>query len=87
MKNKLQNLLSDLHAELGAAQELDADARQELKALAQQIETLVTADEDAGILNEGLEQVQEAAVSFESEHPRIAGVLSSIVDVLGKMGI
>jgi hypothetical protein len=86
LKNKLQLLLKDLRVELGAASELDASARQELLVLAEEIDARVAADE-AAVSDAGLNQLEEAAVSFESEHPRVAGVLNSIVDMLGKLGM
>jgi len=87
VKDKLQDLLKNLHAELGDAGDLDADAKQKLLALAAEIEQAVTPDADQSLLEEGRNKFQEAAVSFESEHPRIAGVLSNIADTLSKLGI
>ena len=87
MKDKLQDLLKNLHAELGDAGDLDADAKQKLLVLAAEIEQAVTPDADQSLLEEGRNKFQEAAVSFESEHPRIAGILEGIADTLSKLGI
>jgi hypothetical protein len=39
------------------------------------------------LLEDARDQLQAAAVNFESEHPRIAGVLGNITDTLAKLGI
>ena len=87
MKDKLKGLLSDLHVELNDAGQLDAEARQKLEALAREIQDAVDPDSDKPLLEEAREQIQAAAVDFESEHPRLAGVLKNITDTLGKLGI
>ena len=87
MKDKLKGLLSDLHAELNNAGQLDADAKRQLEVLAQQIQGAIDPDADKPLLEDAQDQLQAAAVNLESEHPRIAGVLQNITDTLGKLGI
>ena len=87
MKNKLKELLGELHTELGNAGELDADAKRQLEALSRDIQGAIDPDSDKPLLEDARDQLQAAAVDFESEHPRIAGVLRSITDTLGKLGI
>jgi hypothetical protein len=82
MRKHLQGLLEDLHGELADASSLDDQARQELRDLAQEIETAV-GDDDTVALN----RLQSAALGLETEHPRITGILSSIADTLSKLGI
>jgi hypothetical protein len=82
MKKHLQGLLEDLHGELADASSLDDQARQQLRVLAQEIETAV-GDEDADALN----RLQSAALGLETQHPRITGILASIADTLSKLGI
>ncbi|MCP4000962.1 MAG: DUF4404 family protein [Gammaproteobacteria bacterium] len=87
MKNKLKELLSELHTELGDAGELDTDAKQQLEVLAKDIQGAIDPDSDKPLLEDVSDQLQVAAVNFESEHPRIAGVLENITDTLAKLGI
>jgi hypothetical protein len=87
VKNKLKELLGELHTELGNAGELDADAKQQLEALSRDIQGAIDPDSDKPLLEDARDQLQAAAVDFESEHPRIAGVLGSITDTLAKLGI
>ena len=43
---------------------------------------------NAGVADESLvEQVEAAISSFETEHPRVAGILNSIMITLGNMGV
>ena len=87
MKDKLKGLLSDLHVELNDAGQLDTEAKQQLERLAQDIQSAIDPDADKPLLEDVRDQLQAAAVNFESEHPRIAGVLKNITDTLGKLGI
>ncbi len=87
MKQRLQELLDELHAELGDSTALDDDTKQELKTLAREIEASLADDEDQGVAAQAMDQIEAATVSFESEHPRLAGILSSIADTLARLGI
>jgi len=88
VRQRLQELLDELHAELGDSSALDQESRQELRELAQQIEAAVGDEgDDDGIAAQAMEHIDEATVAFESEHPRLAGILSSIADTLAKLGI
>jgi hypothetical protein len=87
VKDKLKGLLSELHVELNDAGQLDADAKRQLEALAQEIQGAIDPDSDKPLLEDVQDQLQSAAVNFESEHPRIAGLLQNITDTLGKLGI
>ena len=86
MKEKLHQLLDDLHGELADTGSLDEQAKQELRALAAEIGTAVGEGED-GKPDEALGRLQAATLEFESEHPRIAGILGNIADTLAKLGI
>ena len=87
MKQRLNQLLEELHTELGSAKALDQQAKEQLRDIAREIEGAVGPDEDKGLGSEAMNQLEEAAVGFESEHPRLAAVVHNIVDTLGKMGI
>lgn len=87
MNKRLQQLLQELHAELGKTGSIDAKSRQDLQNLAQDIEAAVAASGKAVPASEGENQLQRAVLEFETEHPRIAGILGQIADALAKLGI
>jgi hypothetical protein len=87
VKQRLNKLLEDLHTELSSADALDDQAKEQLRDIAREIEGAVGPDEDKGMGAEAMNQLEEAAVDFQSEHPRLAGILSQITDTLAKLGI
>ncbi len=87
MKQRLNQLLEELRTELGSSDALDDQAKEQLRGIAQEIEGAVGPDEDKSLGSEAMNQLEQAAVGFESEHPRLAGILSQITDTLSKLGI
>lgn len=87
-KDKLRQLVASLHEELSQADELDDEARQRLQELGGDIERLVSREESpAAHRDTALEQVEEAAVRFQAQHPRLASILEEIMDSLTRLGI
>ena len=84
MKQRLHELLEELHTELQDSDALDDTARQELRSLAGEIEEAVGEE---SLAEAAMNRVEEVTVDFESEHPRIAGILGNIADTLSKLGI
>ncbi|HEY3698249.1 MAG TPA: DUF4404 family protein [Spongiibacteraceae bacterium] len=79
LREQLQRLSTELQAPT-----VDADKRAEITALIADIELRL----NEGIADDSLVDQVEAAVSgFEAEHPRIAGILNSIVVTLGNIGV
>ena len=87
MKQRLQKLLEELQTELGSTDALDDQAKEQLRGIAQEIEGAVGPDEDKGLGSDAMNQLEQAAVGFQSEHPRLAGILAQITDTLAKLGI
>ena len=87
MKQRLQKLLEELQTELGSTDALDDQAKEQLRGIAQEIEGAVGPDEDKGLGSDSMNQLEQAAVGFQSEHPRLAGILAQITDTLSKLGI
>jgi len=84
-QENLRELLAQLHTRLGHATSLDAESRQLLTTLSQDIErALARASEDTAPARNSLEST---AVKLELEHPALATVVRQIIDVLGKAGI
>jgi Domain of unknown function (DUF4404) len=85
-KNKLRELLAELHRELGGAGPVDAESRQLLDELLRDIQKL--SSETPGAIPDGATtQLREAALRLESAHPRLANVIGQLTDTLAKLGI
>ena len=81
---KLQQLLKELHRELGATRTLDQQSRTLIEKVLQDVGR-VGEDPDAP---DGLEvRLREVVLRFESEHPRLAATVGQVADALGKLGI
>lgn len=84
-RRRIEQLLTELHAELEDAPGMDPDAREQLRRLSGQIDALAAtagADEPTP-----LDEIRDTALRFESEYPRMSLLLGQIADALGKMGI
>lgn len=87
-KQRLRELISDLHDELERTPQVDAEGRELLRELTGDIEELVGHEEPAPESRASASQrVENAAVRLEADHPRLAGILGEIVDALGRLGI
>lgn len=83
---QLRASLEALRQELEAPEALGAEDRTLLEQAANDIERVLD-EEDATTPDSVRDSFEQAAVSFEVEHPRMARVMGEIVDVLAKMGI
>lgn len=87
-REQLRKLIGDLHTELSTAEQIDDDSRALLQELAGDIESLTVAESpEAGPRESAVDQLEDAVVKFETEHPRLSMVLGEILDALGKLGI
>jgi NTP pyrophosphatase (non-canonical NTP hydrolase) len=85
-KEKLKENLQKLRLELAStASTLDDELHASLKEVADDIETALGDEPTAA--RPGKQQLQEMAVKFETEHPRLANILGELTDALSKMGI
>lgn len=85
-KNRLRELLAELHRELSGAGPVDTETRQLLDEVLQDIQRLTS--EPAGMLADGTTaQLREAALRLESAHPQLANVIGQLSDMLAKLGI
>ena len=87
-KQHLTTLIQDLHNELSTAESLDERSKSLLRELTVDIEK-VAADDGLYAESPGadLSQLQEAALKFEREHPKLSMILNEIMDTLSKLGI
>jgi len=87
-KKQLNQLISRLHEELSSANTLDEQSRGQLQGLTEDIERLTGQGESARQYRESAtSQLSEAALRFESEHPKLSLVIGELMDALGKLGI
>jgi hypothetical protein len=81
---KLQQLLKELHRELGATTTLDPNSRQLVEQVLQDVDRIRQRPEPPASIEARLREVM---LRFESEHPRLATTVGQVADALGKLGI
>ena len=87
-RRQLEELLESLHRELGNAEAVDEDSRSLLHGMMDEIrQALERSGEDADGGSPLNRRLQELALRFETDHPRIAATISQLTDSLAKMGI
>lgn len=85
-RRRLQDILSDLHKEVGSGANLTDDDRKSLRNLIASLKDVIDEDtetEDAPVLAE----LRNATARFESSHPRLTDTLASISELLRSIGI
>ena len=80
----LKQQLEQLHQALSAGPELDAETRQLLDRIADDITALDVVAADTGDLSD---LIQEQAIRFDQEHPALSTALRQIIDTLGRIGV
>lgn len=85
-KQRLREEVERLHEELSRSESLDAESRERLAQLAQDIESALerAEGEEAGGL---AERLREATARFEESHPALTAVVGRIADQLSRLGI
>jgi len=87
-KKELQQLIAHLHKELHSTDSVDEGSRELLQQLMKDIEAISSdADSPREHRDSTTSQLEEAALKFESEHPKLSMTLGEIMDALGKLGI
>jgi chromosome segregation ATPase len=85
MKQKLTETLDALRAEIDQLHTDDAESKQRLEKLVENLEKkLEHPDDDDHHLNEG---IKDSITHFEVTHPRITAMLNDIMMTLSNMGI
>ena len=83
----LQQKLSELHAEIDDAQDVDEEARQLLIHLQQDIQRLLERDSDAEAHRSLTERLNQAIKQFEVTHPDLSLSKGQLVDLQARVGI
>ena len=85
-KTQLHDSVESLRTQIGQLDEVDAESRERLRGLLQQIEQELERDSGAAdpTMHDTLLQIAEA---YEIEHPRISATVRDIMTKLMSMGI
>jgi hypothetical protein len=87
---RLRETLSELHNHLESAESIDAELREPLQTLMDDIHALLDRSQAGGEDSEQrslIERLSKIALRFEVSHPTIAGALNQLTHKLSDMGI
>ena len=85
---RIRATVQELEQELRELDSLDPTARLMLQGVAREIHAVLGDRDLPPAAHRTLHQrLQDAAHSFESSHPALAGVLERVVDALAQLGI
>lgn len=88
-KQKLLEILAELHDELARAEAVDATVKEALRRISCDIDLALTQDaepsatEPAALSN----RWADLATEFETKHPHVASLVQQVTDLLSGMGI
>ena len=84
----LRELLARVHELLSQSGSIDAESRQMLGALVQDIgRALGEGPAESGSVSGHASRLEGMAVRFQADHPALAELLRQLTDALGKFGI
>ena len=86
-REALRENLTRLHTELESVENLDEELHTLLRRVANDIEKVLGEEEPAEEPHPRRAQLDEIALKFEADHPRLASVLGELADTLAKLGI
>lgn len=95
-KEKIEELLRQLHNELAEAENVDADLSEKLRGTATEIQTALQRQQSLpAVLGESpdaeshgvIDQLRDAAERFEDSHPTLTNTVGRIADALSQLGI
>jgi len=95
-KEKIEELLRQLHNELAEADNVDADLSEKLRGTAVEIQTALQRQQSlSAVLGESpdteshgvIDQLRDAAERFEDSHPTLTNTVGRIADALSQLGI
>ncbi len=86
-KQKLQELLEELHKELEQTSAVDESTTERLEALKADIERFVKNEASLEECDEGFqENLRDAVSDFEVQHPKLSMAIQYVLDNLARMG-
>jgi hypothetical protein len=86
-RDRLRNLLEQLHQALGGAGSVDADSRRLLGTVLTDIERVLQQPGGSPGGAPASERLEELVVRYEADHPGVAGAMRQLIDALAKAGI
>lgn len=86
-KEKLENLLNELLAELDRAESVDEELRAALRRSASEIRERLARGEGQGADGSVLERLNDAVVQFEGSHPALALAITQVINALVDIGV
>jgi hypothetical protein len=86
---ELRGKLGSLHELLAHSPAVDAESRQLLRTLLQDIEKVLEQPSPgtAPAVPAHANRLEEYASRFDADHPALSGLLRQVVDILGRAGI
>lgn len=84
-RDRLERALAELDAELAELGSVDPPLRQRLERTLADLRTALkdTPQSQPGVV----QRLSESARNFEETHPNLSGMIGSVIDALGRMGI
>ena len=88
-KQQILSVLEKLQVELADMQKVDSHKQQQLLAITQNIQQLMTQEEDLSSdqIDPVKANVQELLLQFETEHPILTSALNQVASGLANLGI
>jgi hypothetical protein len=86
-EKNLQQKLSELHAEIEGAQDIDEESLQMLAHLQHDIQNLLGSSADLDANHSLTERLTEAIARFEATHPDLTRNMGQVLDLLSQLGI
>ena len=85
---KLKSLVLQLHQELADAESIPSEMEGEISQVVNEMAELLPAKPEPDEENHtALEKLEEYALGFDTEHPKLASALRQIATALGNIGI
>lgn len=83
----LREQLASLHAALADAEAVGPEARELLRAVMQDVQRLLEAQEPEPQPEGLVDRLREAVEDFEGSHPTLAEAAGRVIDALAQLGI
>ena len=83
----LHKTLARLRAELAKASSVDDESRRLLQEVVRDAERLRAGAGTSTSAHSWTERLEELAVKFEADHPRLGASLRELVEILGRAGV
>ena len=86
-KHELRDALTQLYAEIEKLQDEDSEVKDRLNELIKDIEEQIEGEGDELHADTLIDKLQLQIEQFETEHPRVTGILNQLMLTLSNMGI